>query len=177
MQQDVSIAGQQIADAIAAAGIPLLQLTIRTYGDPTSVALTPNGSWSPQQQAQAETIVNAYDWLAPTKADACAAIDAKTAVLLAAGFAYDGRNFGLDPASVLNWHGVMLASAGLTYPFTIADTAGAAYQLASAAAVQAWYAAGVTRSAAIQQGGIAIKAQINAATSAAAIAAITDSRT
>ncbi len=157
--------------------------------DGASIPLDPaNGdfqaflAWNAQQPAPLD-YTTPYLSLAQAQDNAVAAIDARTAALLAAGFAYTPQgqstayNFGLDAASVLNWHGMAIAQASLTYPFAIAAVDGTVVNLASQADLQEWYAAGVMRSAAIQQGGIALKAQVAAATTVDQVAAIQDTRT
>jgi hypothetical protein len=112
---------------------------------------------------------------------ALAAIDAKTQSLLAAGFSYTNSGgtgtFDVTPPSQTIWLGLMLSAAMQTYPLAIGTTANTLFNLLSAADVQAWYAAGVTRVQTIMSGGVSLKAQIQAATSVADVQAIQDNRT
>jgi hypothetical protein len=151
-------------------------------------AITPGSGLFAAQQNASQVLLPDTDsrlvafQLPTVKQAACAAIDAKTQALLAAGFAYtpsgqsQSYQFGLDQASCVDWTGMMIGAAGLTYPFSIHTVANEPAQLASAADVQGFYAAGLARAAAIKQGGLALKQQVLAATSAAAVAAITDTR-
>jgi hypothetical protein len=154
------------------------------FPDDVPLAAMPNGPFGTRYTYDAATqrAVVAAPSLAEVKASAIAAIDARTLVLLAEGFSYtvqDGggaSNFGLDAPSVANWTGMVIAAAGLPYPFAIADVAGNLRYLQSAADTQSFFSAGVSRSAAIQQAGIALKVQINACTTTDQVAAVVDNR-
>lgn len=164
-------------NAIAAV-CPIVGVSIGTAGDPSTVRIDYASSATPAQQAAAQAVLAAFDWsnFAGYQANACATVDAKTAALLAAGFVYNGQQFGLTDTLKIKWSGIMLAAAGLTYPFQIATVSGQSYSLTSAADVQAWYVAGLQRDAQIEQGGLGIKAAIMAATTTAGVDAVEDAR-
>jgi hypothetical protein len=172
------IAGDtRLHDAIIAV-CPILGVCSNKQGDPSAVRIDFDPAASDEQKAAAQTVVAAFDWFdfAGYQRAALAAIDARTAELLADGWTYAGKQFALDPASATIWLGVMVSAAALTYPLEIGCVDHSTYNLTGTGDVQAWYAAGVTRMQTIQTGGVNLKAAIAAATTQAGVDAVIDNR-
>lgn len=114
-----------------------------------------------------------------------AAIDLQRAALLRAGFTYKpgggstAYGFSLDPTSLPIWQGLFAAAlAGLlSYPQTVGTVDHQLASLASAADLQGFYAAGLTRAQTILTAAVQLKAQVMAATTATDLDAIVDART
>lgn len=129
----------------------------------------------------------AFTPLAQYQAAAVAQVQARTAELLAAGFAWTMANgsgtYNFDASAEIQptWLGLYLGAANLTYPFGPVGTTtpGVNVQFSSAAEVAQWYAGGVARVSAIMVPGNAIEAAIMAAASNAEVdaALATDTRT
>ncbi len=117
--------------------------------------------------------------LASCKAAKCAAIDSRTDELIAQGFTYSSKTFSLSDAAqnrIMGTHQVR-DDAALTYPLkwnTIDDLD--ALELADSAAVHSFYLAALGTYRGHVDGGTSLKDQVRAATTHAAVEAITDSR-
>jgi len=105
-------------------------------------------------------------------------IDARTREIIADGITYDGRLFSLSIYDQSSWHARFNAAiAGVAvYPMKIVDKQSEPYYLADQAAVFNMYFTGFATVEGIQEGGRALKDQVNAATTKAEIDAVVDDR-
>lgn len=162
---------------IKAAGIPIYGVS----GEQGSVRVDYMPSATDQQKADAQTIVDNFDWSADALTDIKKAkndaIDAKTASLLSSGFTYNSKTFDLSDQARTNWIGLYTGRDLLTYPFTITTADGGSYDLADATDLTQFFGAGLSRVKQIYDGARTLKEQVTAATDAAAVNAITDDRT
>jgi hypothetical protein len=117
--------------------------------------------------------------LGQLKALALAAVAARTAQLLAAGFPYSGLSYPLDLANQGVWLGMARAADTgiLPYPVQPLSVSGVLGSLPDQASVDTFFATGFARAATILNGGAALAVQILAAPDAATLAAISDTRT
>ena len=108
-----------------------------------------------------------------------AAIDARTAELIAQGFAYDGEVFSLSLCAQSNLEGIypVRNEAGVSWPiqWSTLDNA-AVYSIPDAAAFEAFYFAALGTKRARLDSGNALKAQVAAAASKAEVDAVEDNR-
>lgn len=119
------------------------------------------------------------DWdLDHVKADRNAEINARTREIIAEGVTYDGRQFPLDLPDQSTWHGLFnaVAAGQASYPIKVMDVSDEPYYCADATAFQTMYFTGFGAVNAILEGGRALKAQVNAATTKAEIDAVVDTR-
>ncbi len=117
--------------------------------------------------------------LSAHKAEKCAAIDAKTDELIAQGFVYSDKTFSLSANAQKRIMGIhqVRDDASLSYPVkwnTIDDAD--ALELADSAAVHSFYLTALGTYRGHVDGGTSLKDQVRAASTVAAVDAITDSR-
>ncbi len=113
------------------------------------------------------------------KAEKCAAIDARTDELIAAGFTYNSKTFSLSQAAQARLTGInqVRDDASVTYPivWNTKDDTGTE-SLADAAAVLAFYLTALGAYRGHVDSGTSLKDQVRAASTVAAVEAITDTR-
>lgn len=149
--------------------------------DMSGVAGVPSQYWKITGDTVSEMSAAEKDaaCLSDVKAAKCAAIDARTSELIAQGFTYDSKTFSLSIEAQAKMAGVQQVkdNVAVTYPIVwnnIDDTD--TVSLADAAALEAFYLAGVGAYRTHADSGTALKDQVRAASTVAAVEAITDSR-
>lgn len=177
VQHDLALR-QSIIAQLAVAGIPITGILGQEDG---SIRVLYGAEATSDQIAQGDAIAATVP-LQQAKVAATTAVDAKTTALLAAGFAYTTadaivNHFDLSDGIRADWAQMANIAAMLTYPFAVGTVDNKSVALVSVADVQDFFAVGLQRYLAIRQGGIDLKARIAAATSIAAVNAITDDRT
>jgi hypothetical protein len=106
-----------------------------------------------------------------------AAVDAKTASLIAAGFEYNSKTFCLSPNAQVTYLGMHAAKDILTYPVLINTLDDKTVEsLADSSEVEAFFAASVAAVRSHLDGGTALKQAIEAATDEVSIDAVEDNR-
>jgi hypothetical protein len=137
--------------------------------------------WVAAGNAMPEIVPYPVPTLVGAKAAKIAAIDAKTAALITAGFVFGGENFSMSDAAQRNWIGLAAAKANgmLSFPIAVSTVSEGAFTIADATAFAGFLAAYLTyqvNPAAPLASGRALKALVNAAESVEAVNAIEDNR-
>lgn len=131
-----------------------------------------------------EAPVNAnYTWdgtaficpLATAKATKIGTVDARTGQLIGVGFTFDNTQFSLSANAQINWVGMKTLESLITWPLNITTITDGEYSL-SQANLNSFVGTAKGSVQAHLDSGRALKVQINACTTLAAVAAITDTR-
>lgn len=128
-------------------------------------------------QASAPTLLlGAGLALADYQALKCAAIDARTQQIVAGGFAFGGAQFNLATTDQLNLTALFSFSANLTFPVGFTTTNNGAFSIPDAATLRQMAGTALSAIRSAVDAGRALKVQVLAATSTAAVDAVVDSR-
>jgi hypothetical protein len=102
------------------------------------------------------------------------AIQEKTETLLYAGFTFDNKTFGLTSDESRKWLGLRLAQSS-EFPINVVSKEGQIEQLNDSTVID-FYNAAFNRARNIEEGGGALKYQVNQCTTIEQVNAITDNR-
>ncbi len=102
-------------------------------------------------------------------------INKRTDELIAQGFTFDSKQFGLDVNRRLDWLGLEVLKSSLTFPKTIISMDGSGYSIAEADVINFILTGAGVYKGHIASGG-SLKAQVLAATDEAGVDAVVDNR-
>jgi len=114
--------------------------------------------------------------LAKNKTFRLAIIDFRTKELILDGFTYDSEAFSLSQEAQINAHGLMISAAGLSYPVKVTTKSDGEYSFVDAAAIAAYYGAGLTQKKTHIDSGRSLKISCNDAADQAALDLVIDNR-
>jgi hypothetical protein len=170
------IAAQAAAAAAQSTWVALVQAAI---SDPTSTVLTvdPVGNTITTDLLANVAATNVPTNVPLAKANACAAIDARSEALIANGFVFNGVTFSLSASAQVKWLGLAVGATGMTFPYVVSNIDDSAtFSIPDAPTVEQMFGAAMTTIAGILAAGVALKTQVNAAVDSAGVAAVVDTR-
>jgi len=118
----------------------------------------------------------AVDVLAVKKEEKISAVRAKTEAEEALGVPYNLHRFSVSPSAKSNWLAIVVASAGLTYPFSAPTGFGSIYEFQNAGDVQAFFGASMYFLKYWEESNEALIIAVTACTTIAEVDAVTDDR-
>jgi hypothetical protein len=118
----------------------------------------------------------AADVLPGVKAARCDLIDARTQAIVAGGFTFAGQVFSLSTGAQLNWTALYAARDAMTYPLGVTTANDGQFSAPDSATLASLCLTALATVKGALDSGRALKLAVLAATDAAAVAAVVDSR-